>query len=54
MDMMKLRFQALCGMLAPLWFIAMTIFGGALRPGYSYVSNTISELFSPGSPNKLL
>jgi hypothetical protein len=31
----------------------MTILGGALRPGYSHISDTISELFSPGSPNKL-
>jgi hypothetical protein len=30
------------------------IFGGALRPGYSHVSDTVSELFSPGSPNRLL
>jgi hypothetical protein len=44
----------LCGMISPLLFIALTILGGALRPGYSHVSDTISELFSPGSPNKLL
>jgi hypothetical protein len=27
--------------------------GGAIRPGYSHISDTISELFAPGSPNKL-
>jgi len=43
----------LCGMLSPVLFIFLTILGGALRPGYSHVSDTISELFSPGSPNKL-
>jgi hypothetical protein len=32
----------------------MTILGGALRPGYSHISETINELFSPGSPNKLM
>ena len=42
-----------CGMASPALFILLTILGGALRPGYSHVSDTISELFSPGSPNKL-
>jgi hypothetical protein len=41
-------------MIAPLLFVFMTILGGALRPGYSHTSETVSELFSPGSPNKLL
>jgi hypothetical protein len=41
-------------MISPTLFIFLTIIGGALRPGYSHVSDTISELFSPGSPNKLL
>jgi hypothetical protein len=41
-------------MISPVLFIFLTIIGGALRPGYSHVSDTISELFSPGSPNKLL
>jgi hypothetical protein len=44
----------LCGMLSPALYIIMTILGGALRPGYSHISDTVSELFSPGSPNKLL
>lgn len=44
----------LCGMLSPVLYIFMTILGGALRPGYSHISDTVSELFSPGSPNKLL
>jgi hypothetical protein len=41
-------------MIAPLLFVIMTILGGALWPGYSHISETVSELFSPGSPNKLL
>lgn len=44
---------SLCGMLSPIIFIILTILGDALRPGYSHISDTISELFSPGSPNKL-
>jgi hypothetical membrane protein len=51
---MQQRFFAMCGLIAPLWFILVTILGGAMRPGYSHLSETISELFSPGSPNKLL
>jgi hypothetical protein len=41
-------------MLFPVLYIVMTILGGALRPGYSHVSDTVSELFSPGAPNKSL
>lgn len=51
---MKLRFFFLCGMIAPVLFILTAILGGALRPGYSHISDTVSELFSPGSPNKPL
>lgn len=50
---MRQRYLALCGMIAPILFMVMTILGGALRPGYSHLADTISELFSPGSPNKL-
>ena len=32
----------------------MAILGGALRPGYSHISDTVSELFAPGAPNKPL
>jgi uncharacterized protein DUF998 len=43
-----------CGMLFPVVYIIMTILGGALRPGYSHISDTVSELLSPGAPNKPL
>ena len=43
-----------CGLLAPAAYIVMTIVGGALRPGYSHLSDTVSELLSPGSPNRPL
>jgi hypothetical protein len=39
-------------MVAPWWFVFMAILGGAIRPGYSHITNTVSELFAPGSPNK--
>jgi hypothetical protein len=41
-------------MIAPVLFVFMTILGAAIRPGYSHISDTVSELFSPGSPNKPL
>jgi hypothetical protein len=43
-----------CGMLFPVVYIIMTVLGGALRPGYSHLSDTVSELLSPGAPNKSL
>jgi Protein of unknown function (DUF998) len=51
---MNRRFLYLCGMVAPVWFVFMTILGGAMRPGYSHITDTVSELFAPGSPNKPL
>jgi hypothetical membrane protein len=51
---MKRRILFLCGVIAPVLFVLMAILGGAIRPGYSHISDTVSELFSPGAPNKLL
>lgn len=42
----------LCGVISPLIYIGMTILGGALIPGYSHIKDTVSELMSPGAPNK--
>lgn len=42
------------GIVSPLLYVITTIVGGALRPGYSHTKDTVSELFSPGSPNKQL
>jgi hypothetical protein len=42
------------GFLAPFLFVITAIVGGALRPGYRHVTDTVSELFSPGSPNRLV
>ena len=49
---MNQRRLFICGMIAPCWFVLMTILGGAIRPGYSHITDTMSELFAPGSPNK--
>jgi hypothetical protein len=52
--MINKRLLLVCGLIAPLLFIATAILGGAIRPGYSHISDMVSELFSPGSPNKAL
>ena len=51
---MNPKILSLCGVISPVLFAFMTVLGGVLRSGYSHISDTISELFSPGSPNKLL
>jgi hypothetical protein len=51
---MNQKMLFLCGMISPVLFFSLIILGGAIRPGYSHISDTISELFSPGAPNKLL
>lgn len=51
---MNRRVFYLLGLLAPLLFVFTALLGGALRPGYSHIADTVSELFSPGSPNRLL
>ncbi len=35
-------------------YIAMTIIGGTLRPGYSHIYHAVSELLEDGAPNKCL
>lgn len=51
---MTQKIFSLCGLISPVLFVFMTILGGALRPGYSHIADTVSELFSPGAPNKPL
>jgi hypothetical protein len=51
---MNLRTLYISGMLIPFIYIFMYILGGALRSGYNHVSNSVSELLSPGAPNKSL
>jgi hypothetical membrane protein len=42
----------LCGMLAPVVYVGTVILGGLLRPGYSHVSQAVSDLIATGAPNK--
>ena len=51
---MNPKYLYICGVLSAVVFTSTTILGGLLRPGYSHIADTISELFSPGSPNKLV
>lgn len=51
---MNKRFLPVCGLIAPVLFVFTAILGAAIRPDYSHRFNTVSELFSPGSPNKPL
>ncbi len=51
---MGLRFYALCGVIAPILFTITVIILGLLRPGYSHVSQAISELGSVGAPNAVV
>ena len=41
------------GILIPVVYILLYIGGGALRSGYNHIKNSVSELLSPGAPNKL-
>lgn len=49
-----LRAAGLCGIASALCFVAADALGSALRPGYSPVSDAISELIETGAPNKAL
>ena len=42
------------GMAIPVVYILLYLVGGALRPGYSHILNSVSELLSPGAPNRRL
>jgi hypothetical membrane protein len=45
---------ALCGMIAPILFVIIILVAGLLRPGYSQIAQTMSELGQVGTPNALL
>jgi len=51
---MNRKIFLVCGMLIPLTYILMYVLGGALRPGYNHISDSVSELLSPGAPNRSL
>ena len=50
---MKLTVISLFGIVAPLFYIIPTIVGGLLRPGYSHLSNSVSDLLASGAPNRI-
>ena len=41
-----------CGLLVGPSYVFLYALGGALRSGYSHVSNSVSGLLSPGAPNR--
>lgn len=45
---------AICGIIAPISYLSLAIIGGLLRPGYSHITHSVSELLVVGAPNKLL
>jgi hypothetical protein len=51
---MKGKILLVCGTLIPVVYIFLYVLGGALRPGYNHISDSVSELLSPGAPNKTL
>ena len=48
------RILYISGMLIPIVYVFMYLLGAALRPDYSHISNSVSELLAPGAPNKPL
>jgi hypothetical protein len=41
-------------LLIPFTYIFLYVLGGALRPGYSQIADSVSELLSSGAPNRPL
>ena len=50
--MIDLKVLYLSGMAIPIVYILLYIIGGLLRSNYSHISNSVSELLSPGAPNR--
>jgi hypothetical protein len=53
-DKMNRKIYIVCGMLIPVTYILLYVLGGALRPGYNHIADSVSELLSPGAPNRSL
>ncbi|MFX1508473.1 MAG: DUF998 domain-containing protein, partial [Promethearchaeota archaeon] len=45
---------AICGMLSPIVYTAMWIFGGIILSEYSHIRDDISSLFAVDAPNQRL
>jgi hypothetical protein len=50
----NMKFLFYTGMAIPIIYISLYLLGGALRTDYSHISNSVSELLSPGSPSRPL
>lgn len=50
----NLKWYAICGVIAPILYATIVILGGLLRPDYSHIEHSVSELLVVGAPNKLL
>jgi hypothetical protein len=48
----KLKILALCGILAPIVYVAALVVGNILDPAYSQIGKTVSELIERGEPNR--
>ncbi len=45
---------AVCGIASPILFVTLLLVAGLLRPGYSHVTQPISELGQIGTPNAII
>jgi hypothetical membrane protein len=51
---MRNKVLMISGILAPIVYVLTVILGGAIRPGYSHVSQAVSDLIATEAPNKSL
>jgi len=51
---MKNKILMLGGILAPIVYVLTVILGGVIRPGYSHISQAVSDLIATEAPNKSL
>jgi hypothetical membrane protein len=51
---MRNKLLLLCGILAPVLYVFTVLLGGAIRPGYSHVSQAVSDLIATDALNKPL
>ena len=49
----ELLIPTLCGLIAPVWFLAALLTFGAIRADYSHATKAVSELGSVGAPNAI-
>ena len=49
---MRNKLLLLCGILAPVVYVLTVFVGGIITPGYSHISQYVSELIQTGAPQK--